>query len=223
MKRWLINVGVAAYVASLCLGIGCHTLKIGTSMHCAMYFVVWDMFCGWTSYSQRTHVVGEGESGRYYELSPGPWGDIKPFGRLGRQQYDVNGLNCISFARNTLKHTDHEPITRVFIVEERWNKKFNLPDDLWHRRFDEPKEKETYFSVRHVLDGECRLARSFPSWIEHQYQRAVADNPRLAADVQNSQPFIAVTSASGAVVNPYSPASLSTRPSSAPLGSRLGN
>ena len=222
MKRWLINLGVLLYAGALCFGIGCHTLKTGTGLHCAMYFVVWDMFCGWTSYSCRVHVIGEGESGRYYELAPGPWGEIRPFGRLGRRHYDVTGLHSLRLARNTLRHTDHEPMTRMFVVEEYWNKKFNLPDHLWHRRFDEPRQRQTYFSVRHVMDNEGRLVQSAHSWLEQQYQHSVGDNPRLAAEAKGAQPFLAINSGANRS-GVYASATLNPRPSAPPVGSRLGN
>ena len=76
-------------------------------------------------------VIGEGEDGKSYELSPGPWGEFHPYGFIARQHYDPEFLNGERMAKNTLKHTVHEPITRIFVVEEEIPKRLNIPDDQY--------------------------------------------------------------------------------------------
>ncbi|MFQ5734672.1 MAG: hypothetical protein ACE5KM_22290 [Planctomycetaceae bacterium] len=220
MKKWLGSTFVVVYLTTLNWGIISHALNFGTGAHPAMYFVVWDMFCGWTSYSSRTIIVGQGESGRYYELAPGPWGEIKPFGSIGRRHYDPSGYHSPKFALNTLKQTKHEPITRVIVIEECWAKKYNLPDHLWNRRFEEPKDVKKYYQVRHVFSPDGVLAKSFPSWLSMQYSYAVANNPRLLADRQRGKPMFAMR---------YQPrgrdrhSGYSSGTRKANVGSRLGN
>ena len=76
MKRLATVLFILAYIGSLGWGIVAHAVKYKASSHPAMYFVVWDMFCGWSAYANRTQIIAEGESGRYYDCllytSPSP-------------------------------------------------------------------------------------------------------------------------------------------------------
>ncbi len=110
MKR-LIAVGtIFAYLGVLVAGLGSHALNYKTDAHPTMYFIVWDMFCGWSAYEDRTHIIGQGESGRYYDLAPAPWGDYRPFGDIERHHYDPFATHAGNLAMNTLRYSDHEPI-----------------------------------------------------------------------------------------------------------------
>ncbi|MBW3542605.1 MAG: hypothetical protein KY476_20270 [Planctomycetes bacterium] len=206
MKRRLAVLTIVSYLTALSWGVVGHALSVGTASHPAMYFVVWDMFCGWAAWSQRMHIVGEGESGRYYELAPGPWGPFRPFGKLDRRNYDPNGIYAGRLALNCLRHTRHEPIVRIFVVEESWPKKFNLPEHLWAMRYEEPKDVQTYYRVRHVLTGEGALVETYSPWLEYQAGLALADNPRLRADARRSTPFYAIS-----VARPVDPNSAGRR------------
>jgi hypothetical protein len=141
-------------------------------------------------------VVGEGESGQYYELAPGPWGDFHPFGRIGRQHYDTYCTNGIRIAQNCLKHTAHEPMTRIFVVEQEFAKKYNIPDDQYQAYYGKPKEPRVYSHVRFVLTPEGRVTQSQPNWLSYQYRLGVCDNPRLMADSRRNRSFLAVGSGS---------------------------
>jgi hypothetical protein len=81
------------------------------------------MFCGWNAYDQRTHLIAESESGRYYEVSE-PWGAFRPYGKLGRIQYDVYNHMVSKHIDHILSHTKHEPVNRVFVVQEFWPKQY---------------------------------------------------------------------------------------------------
>ena len=63
MKRWFTSLGIAAYLTALAVGFVSHAVDYGTDCHPIMYFLVWDMFCGWSAYEGRLHLIGEGESG----------------------------------------------------------------------------------------------------------------------------------------------------------------
>jgi hypothetical protein len=201
MKRWIAPLIICAYLGSLAFGIVTHTLQVGANSHPAMYFVVWDMFCGWGAYSNRTHLVAEGESGKYYQLSPAPWGALKPFGNVDRLHYDSNNYLSPAMIRNNLRHTQHEPISRVFVVEEIWPKKFNLPDPLWDAAYDEPKDKHSYFHLRGICSADGEVVRAYNSWYRQQVARSVADNPRVLAAQQNSQPFYPVNMQDAGFIN----------------------
>jgi hypothetical protein len=192
MKRWLATLTITTYLSALAFGIACHAMNFALSSHPAMYYVVWDMFCGWSAHEIRYHLVAEGESGNFYRLSPAPWNTFAPYGDLERTQYDVVGNAHRAIAMNTLQHTDHEPMVRFLLVEESWPKKYNLPDHLWAYRFDEPKDPHSYFWVRTVFSGEGELIQANHDYISHLQSLAIADNPRLKSDSMRGKPFYAV-------------------------------
>lgn len=192
MKRWLTHTIIFVYLGALTSGIVCHTIQFGTFAHPSMYFLVWDMFCGWSAYSERTHIIGEGESGKFYELAPGPWGEFQPFGDIGRRQYDTLFNVTYRMASNTLKHTKHEPMVRIYCIEENWNKKFNVSDDIWRRRYDEPKKIQKYYHIKSILAPDGTLLASYPTWLSKQFHMSVASNPRLQADRHKNRDFLVV-------------------------------
>ena len=195
MRRWFAKLTIGLYVSALFLGIGAHAMNFGTSSHPGMYFFVWDMFCGWAAHEIRYHIVAEGESGTYYDVSQGPWNTFTPYGDLSRAQYDTVGNALHKMALNTLKHTDHEPILRILVAEEVWPKKFNLPDHIWKMRFDEPKDPKSYFWLKTVLSPDGTVLDHRPNYLAHLYTKTIANNPRLQADTLRGKPFFAVSPA----------------------------
>jgi hypothetical protein len=191
IKRFLSHLGIGAYLVALAIGIFAHAFSLGNSWHPAMYYIVWDMFCGWSFYEGRVEIIGEGESGKFYELAPGPWGDFHPYGRIGRQHYDCYADNAARFAINCLKHTDHEPMTQIFVIEEEFPKKFNLPDKQYEAYYGKPKEFHKYCHRRFVLDPAGQILKTQPIWLTYQYQMGLRDNPRLIADFRRARPFLA--------------------------------
>lgn len=189
MKRGLAIATIAVYLGSLTFGIAAHALNFKSDIHPAMYFVVWDMFCGWAGYETRTHIIGEGESGKFYQLAPGPWGDFNPFGDIDRHHYDAFLNHARTQALNCLQQTDHEPMQRIFVVDEVWAKKFNLPNDLWAKRYVEPKEPYSYFHLRQVMNGEGQMVTLHGSWFDHQAGLCLSDNPRIWREAQQNKPF----------------------------------
>ena len=165
---------IGGYLLVLGGGVASHALGVGQNAHPLMYFVVWDMFCGWSAQSTRTHVLAEGVSGAWYDAGTGPWEAFTPYGDLPRIHYDTQGVHAPRLALNVLRHTEHEPIDRLVVVEESWPKKFNLPEDLWRRRFGAEKEPVSYFAVRHVISGDGRLAASNPNWADAETARLLA-------------------------------------------------
>lgn len=189
MKRWFAVLAIAGYLGSLCAGLACHTLSTGAARHPAMYYVVWDMFCGWGSYSTRVHMVAEGASGTYYELTPSPWGDFNPYGSLARINYDRVGIYLPKFAGNVLRHTKHEPITQVFVIEELWPKKYNLRDDVWTRVHGGQKDVHSYYNLWAVLNADGQPSQVYPNWMSKQSIFSISNNPRLHAEASRSRSF----------------------------------
>ena len=187
MKRWLSNLVIGLYLTAMSGGLISQTMNFGSTSHPAMYFFVWDMFCGWSSHEIRYHVIGEGESGTYYELAPGPWKQFMPYGDLARTHYDVLGNSHRKMAINALAQTDHEPIRRVVMIEEVWPKKFNMSDRSWANRFDEPKEPMSYYWQRAEMTAEGRVISAVPDYLSYLQTANVADNPRLINDLHRGR------------------------------------
>ena len=197
MKRLATVLFILAYIGSLGWGIVAHAVKYKASSHPAMYFVVWDMFCGWSAYANRTQIIAEGESGRYYEVSPPPWGELTPFGAIERRHYDPFGDLMPGLIRNNLRHTSHEPINNVYVIQEVWPKQFNLPDDIWDEKFAKAKDPHKYYNVKSVHDESGLKTQCRPDWHAMQVALSVSANPRLQRQAQTSKPFYMFNSSAG--------------------------
>ena len=193
MKRWFTHCIIAAYLGALCVGIASHALNVGLALHPGMYYIVWDMFCGWSAHTSRFHIVAEGESGKYYALTPAPWGEIHPYGSIGRRHYDIPARHLAQMGKTILDHTRHEDMTRIFVVEESWHKKYNLPDSVWQQLYDDPKDFKAYYHIRQAVTPDGLVLEANPGWLHRQFMLCLANNPRLKADMQRSRPFYALT------------------------------
>lgn len=189
MRRWIAISVIVSYLSVLGFGIFSHALGYKSTQNVGMYYIIWDMYCGWCGYELRQHLVAEGVSGKYYELTPAPWTEFVPFGSADRHNYDGNAFFTWTLASHILDHTEHEEIAEIILVEEAWSKKYNLPDAYYQARYEEPKKKRSYYRQRVVLspDGEVRM--KVLDWCNFQGFLAVSDNPRLIRDMAN-QPYM---------------------------------
>lgn len=169
---------IVLYVGWLSSGIVSHALKVGLCGNTLSYFVVWDMFCGWTAWDKRTHIIAEDASGDFYEVRA-PWGEFEPFGHVARVQYDNTRHLTPKHIDNVLQHSLHEEIAKVFVIEEVWPKQYNLPPKLFAYHFDRPHDKQSYFHLRAVCDDHGFPITVNPDWYDQQRLNAVYDNPRL--------------------------------------------
>ncbi|MBL4883174.1 MAG: hypothetical protein JKY95_01390 [Planctomycetaceae bacterium] len=205
MKRSLAVAVIVGYLAVLGGGIVSHTLSVGNVSHPAMYYVVWDMFCGWSGYENRQHLIAEGVSGKHYSLVPSPWGEFKPYGPAYRPDYDSFGVHCAAIAKNVLKHTKHEPIRRVYLIEENWSKRYNMPDKLWKRQFEEVKDPQSYFHTRVVYDEQCQQLQRKNSWTSAIYNKELSSDPRLTKYMRGAKPLYVITPKQRSTVTPSQP------------------
>ena len=189
MKRWCAIGFITTYLMILFYGLIAGTLHYKHRDHMGMYFIVWDMFCGWDCYESRRHLVAEGESGQFYDCTP-PWSQLNPYLEGPRHHYDIWGHYNGRVAENTLRHTDHEPIRQIIMVEEMWNKKYNMPEYVWSKKFDDPKQKNSYYYVRAIFDAKGSMTRQHYDWPSHLAYRALMNNPRLKEDIARSRPFM---------------------------------
>ena len=188
LRRWIAGVFIASYLAMLSFGIVGYVLKINAASTTLGYFIVWDMFCGWQAYDNRTHLIGEDADGNYYEVSE-PWGAFNPFGHVPRINYDVSNHLVPRHINHLLARTSHPPIDRIYVVQEVWPKQFNAPDHDWSLYFDEPKEQVSYFNLRAICRADGTPVEVFPDWFSRQEMNSIADNPRLQQQSQQATPY----------------------------------
>jgi len=189
MKR-IFAVGFSVvYIGILTFGNACHLLQFATASHPLMYMIVWDMFCGWSALDSRIHIIAEGESEKYYDLTHAPWGEIHAFGYIGRENYDAFNSHTPMLGLNVLRHTQHEPIARLFVVEECWPKKYNLPDPVWNMRYDNPKDDHRYYRLRVVLLPDGTVTQRYNCFNAFQSGLMAVDNPRLQQQAMMHKPM----------------------------------
>ncbi|MCA9052688.1 MAG: hypothetical protein KDA75_02575 [Planctomycetaceae bacterium] len=204
MKRWATHLFIASYLGLLGFGLSSHALTFLKSAHVGMYFIVWDMYCGWDAHETRRHLVAERLSGNYYELTPAPWGEFVPYGSAYRRDYDYQGQYSGRIITNVLSHTEHEPITRVYMVDEIWSRKYNLPESLWKQRYDEPYDKYSYNYLRAVYLPSGEQLQLHYDWKQHLASRALLANPRLMEEVSRAQPYLAGPAKESSPIRPVS-------------------
>lgn len=182
MKRRLQNGVIAAYILCFVGGFLAMSLHLAVPGQTFVYFVTFNMFSGWSCFEARMHVIGQGESGTFYQLSPGPWAEFHPYGSLARQHYDPHLENGWPFAENVLRHTTHEPIVRVIVIEEEYPKRLNIPAAQYEAYYNKPKIAQRYFSTRCVMDSHGYVLSQQPEWLRIQDQVSLLDNPRLISE-----------------------------------------
>jgi hypothetical protein len=187
MKRVLTVAFMIFYVGALTFGNICHLVQEGRGLNPLMYYVIWDMFCGWSAFDSRIHIVAEGESGKYYDLKHPPYGELHPYGYVGRENYDQFQSHTPKLGLNVLKHTRHEPISRLFVIEECWAKKYNMADAVWQARYDDPKEINRYYRRRVALLPDGTVLQRYTGWLPYQFTQALMDNPRLIDQANRSR------------------------------------
>ncbi|NQV23950.1 MAG: hypothetical protein HQ518_06235 [Rhodopirellula sp.] len=193
MKRWGTHTVITIYLSILTIGVAAHAVQYHQHSHPLTYFVVWDMFCGWTAWESRTHILAEGESGEFYELAPGPWGSFSAYSEnVSRQHYDPFGEHMLRQAQNALAHTSHEPIRQILVVEESWSKKYNLPAHLAGRLTPRPAGKHSYVHIRDVFLPDGTPVERRDAWLNLQSQAALMDNPRLQQLTMAPLPILAM-------------------------------
>ncbi len=72
MRRGIVIGFIVCYLLVLGFGIFSHALGYKSTDHVGMYYLIWDMYCGWSGYEYRQHLVAQGVSGQQYELTPAP-------------------------------------------------------------------------------------------------------------------------------------------------------
>ena len=184
-KKVAISCFIAVYMCYLSWGIAAHALKVGLCGNTLSYFAVWDMFCGWTAWDGRTHIIAQDSNGEFLEVRE-PWGEFHPFGHVARIHYDNTNHLLSGHIDNILKNTVHENIDRVYVVEEVWPKQYNVPPKLFEQYFERANDKLSYFHLRAICAPNGRPLTINPDWHTQQQLNAVYDNPRLRRQSHNA-------------------------------------
>jgi hypothetical protein len=192
MNKPFVQLFIVGYLAVLAFGLAVHTVGWNANAHPAMYFIVWDMYGGSSPFEERRHILAEGASGAYYELNSPPWGEFVPFGSAGRSTYDFSALFTDQFARCTLAHTDHEPIVRLFQVDELWNRKFNLGDRAWSVVHQEPRSRHSYFYLRGAFDNTGAPLSLYTDFYSVLAAKALMNNPQLQGTIARTRPYATI-------------------------------
>lgn len=192
MRRWIVGCFIASYISVLGFGLACQTVRMGTAAHPLMYFIVWDMYCAWGAYNHGYRAVAEGVSGTYYDLNPPPWGAFRPFNTLDRFQSITAAGNQARYTRLVAANTQHEPIARMFVVEECWAKQYDLSENTWKTYNAVPYQPFRYTKVVLEQSGDGEITAIHPSWIDCQPNVMLTDIPRLEQEIRNSRNFFTV-------------------------------
>ena len=165
MKRWLAHLGIGAYLLALATGFVTHAFDFGTDCHPIMYFLVWDMFCGWSGYEGRMQLIGEGESGKFYELAPGPWGEFHPYGFIDRHHYDPEPRPMASCWPRTALST---PCTSRWCgsssSKRNTRRNSTSPTRSIEAYYGKPKEFHSYYHTRFIITPHGRVISQQPTW-----------------------------------------------------------
>lgn len=188
MRRWLATGFIAIYLTALLYGLAAQTLGFQVRSHVGMYFLVWDMFCGWDSFDCRPHLVAEGVSGTHYELTA-PWMQPTFAFENRRLKNDTLAAHAGRLAAHALDRTEHEPIARVILVEEARSKKYNVPGWLWSRRFAEPQSPVSHFYLRAVFEPTGENVVRHYAWKDHIVWRALSRDPSVLRAARRSTPY----------------------------------
>ena len=192
-RRPLTNAGIAAYLCALATGIALHGLNLPGKASAPAYFVVWDMFCNWNGYEARVRYIGEGESGQHYDLAIDSLGPSL-HGSIARDHYDFDGRYVPKLAAVAAMRTDHEPLSRIYVVEENWSKQFNRSPTAYQRLHARPYERVVHRNVRCVVDTSGHVLEARRPWFAMQHTQAVMSNPTIAAQSRRGRPLYAAAS-----------------------------
>ncbi len=121
--------------------------------------MTWDMFPNYQTKSQRSFAVGKTRQGRHIDLlneldQRFHWGQDQS---LLRTDIDRSGALLKSavqreLARDRLQNAD-DPVEHVYLIEEYWPARFNLPDQLYRREYDGDKPDRRYWRVVAEFDA----------------------------------------------------------------------
>ena len=122
------------------------------------YFFTWDMFPIYYYEASRRIAVGRTRGGQYVRLHPGPFDRFRGgvHADLTKVDLDRSGRLFRRAVEHTLAMTSErqrlDPVTHVFLLEQYWPEKFNLPPDLYEAWAGAPRPDRKYWRVTGEFD-----------------------------------------------------------------------
>ena len=190
-SRWAVNSLIAGYLGALAVGLALHAWQLPGHNTLPGYFVVWDMFCNWTGYENRVRFIGEGESGRHYDLLAADIHSPRLHGSEHRAHYDYSGRHTPLVASRVAERSRHEPLTRIFVMEESWSKQFNLPPRLYEQTHGCRPDRVVHRHLRGILAPNGHVLQTQAGWFVCQQQEAMFANPTLRGDAYRGRSLYA--------------------------------
>lgn len=126
---------------------------LGDSLgHWIGYFWTWDMFPNYPTVSVRRWAVGETASGRFVRLAPysghrfrwGVKGDVTRLDLDRRLPYFR--LAALEGIRRHNAAIPADPIRHVYLAEQYWPEKYNLPDGLYRDFYEDTATGQPYWT-----------------------------------------------------------------------------
>ena len=160
LAKIAVVVLIGGYLGLLGLNLGRQIL--GDPAPAALgYFFTWDMFPFYHAWSSRRTAIGKTAAGRYVEIVPAGAQRYRggADGNLTRADLDRGENTVRKLADQTLAHThdiESDPVTQVWLLEEFWPEKMNLPSDLYEEFWGTSKPERTYW--RRIADYETPRA-----------------------------------------------------------------
>lgn len=124
-----------------------------TSQSAFGYFWTWDMFPNYPSFSARRLALGQTRGGRFVQVFPTEQVRFRRGGHRDLTRFDLprNDAALRTAVAETLETYPPEqmddPITYVFLIENYWPVRFNLPDDLYQQVYDEENPRRQAWRI----------------------------------------------------------------------------
>ena len=152
IRRLLVVAFILSYLAAGVFFLYCHLLGQTRGLPWG-YFWTWDMFPNYPSFSARRLALGETEGGHFVRVFPTNKMHYRRGGSGDYTRFDLprNDAALRKAVEETLEaaHASaaDDPVTYVFLVEEYWPVRFNLPDDLYRKAFGEENPQRHSFRI----------------------------------------------------------------------------
>jgi hypothetical protein len=119
----------------------------------AAYLFTWDMFPNYPSWSARRIAVAQTRSGRYLRILPSRGQQFRrgrdgEHSRFDLPRSDAAFQQAVDRTLRTHWPIDPaDPVVYVFLLEQYWPVRFNLPDDLYESVYGEPNPRRRSWRI----------------------------------------------------------------------------
>lgn len=157
LRRAAACVAIAAYLGTTAFYLARHALGKPSPTPLG-YCFTWDMFPWHYSESCRRVALGQRRSGEYVQLVPCGLQQFRGgvHGGLTRVDLDRRGGWFRPTVEQTLRLTGagggSDPVTQVWLCEEYWPVKFNLPPEVYVEQTGRPRPERRYWRVLGKFD-----------------------------------------------------------------------